>query len=48
MLTASMDDIIFSKELANRPKDHQSLTELRRFRDEQERDRDGPGLSFDL
>ena len=48
VFTASMDDIIRSKELANRPKDRVSLPELRRFRDQQLRNREGPGLSFDL
>ena len=38
VLVASLDDIIRSKELANRPKDHIALPELRRFRDERERD----------
>ena len=48
VLAASLDDIIRSKELANRDKDNIALPELRRFRDQQKRDRDGPGLSFDL
>ena len=48
VLVASLDDIIRSKELADRAKDHESLTELRRFRDQRQRDREGPGLSFDL
>ena len=48
VLVASLDDIIHSKELADRGKDHQTLDILRRFRDEQKRDREGPGLSFDL
>ena len=48
VLVASLDDIIRSKELANRDKDHRALPELRRFRDEQRRQREGPGLSFDL
>ncbi len=48
VLAASLDDIIRSKRLANREKDHIALPELRRFRDEQRRQRDGPGLSFDL
>ena len=48
VLAASMDDIIHSKELANREKDHLTLAELRRFRDQQKRDREGPDLSFDL
>ena len=48
VLVASLDDTIRSKELADRPKDRQSLPELRRFRDQQTRDREGPGLSFDL
>ena len=34
VLVASLDDIIRSKELANRDKDHQSLPELRRVRDQ--------------
>lgn len=46
VLVASMDDIIHSKELADRPKDHLSLPELRRFRDQQKHDREGPGLSL--
>ena len=45
VLAASLDDIIRSKQLANREKDHIALPELRRFRDEQRRQRDGPGLS---
>ncbi len=48
VLTASWDDIILSKELADRPKDHRVLPELRRFRDDQRRQHEGPGLSFDL
>ena len=51
VLVASLDDIILSKELADRDKDHHSLEELRRFRDEQRErhvDREGPGVSFDL
>ncbi|MCQ3805566.1 MAG: hypothetical protein OXC98_02640 [bacterium] len=48
VLVASLDDIIRSKELSDRPKDRQSLPELRRFRDQQKRDWEGPGLSFDL
>ena len=48
VLVASIDDIVRSKELANRAKDHQSLPELRRFRDQQQRSRSGPsGVSFD-
>lgn len=38
VLTASMDDIILSKELSNRPKDQQTLPDLYRFRDQQERE----------
>ena len=34
VLVASLDDIIRSKELADRPKDHQALPELYAFRDE--------------
>lgn len=34
-LAASMDDIIASKEEANREKDHRSLPRLRQFRDQQ-------------
>lgn len=45
---ASMDDIIHSKELADREKDHITLQELRLFRDQQLGRREGPGLSFDL
>ena len=41
---ASMDDIIRSKELANRPKDQQTLPDLYRFRDQQKRDREGLDL----
>ena len=48
VLAASLDDIIASKELANREKDHKTLPTLRRYRDQQLRERDGPGLSFDL
>ncbi len=51
VLVASLDDIIHSKELADRDKDHHSLQELLRFRDEQQEHgthREGPGLSFDL
>jgi predicted nucleotidyltransferase len=48
VLVASLDDIIRSKELADRVKDHQTLDELRRFRDEQLRQTEGPGLSFDM
>ena len=48
VLVASMDDIIHSKELANRDKDHKTLPTLRRFRDEQQRRREGHGLSLDL
>lgn len=33
VLVASINDIITSKEIANREKDHRSLSELRRFRD---------------
>lgn len=36
VMAASLDDIIRSKELANRPKDHDTLSQLRRFRDEQQ------------
>ena len=39
VLVASLDDIIRSKELANRDKDHRSLPELRRFRDQQQQRR---------
>ena len=47
VLAASLGDIIRSKELANRAKDHQTLDALRRFRDEQSRqERGGPGLSL--
>ena len=48
MLAASLDDIIHSKELADRDKDHQTLDILRRFRDEQRHEREGPGPSSDL
>lgn len=49
VLVASIDDIIRSKELANRAKDHQSLPALRRFRDQQQRSRsDTSGFGFDL
>jgi len=51
VLVASLDDIIRSKELADRVKDHQSLEALRRFQDEQRAHgtgREGPGLAFDL
>ncbi|MDE0168022.1 MAG: hypothetical protein OXS29_00680 [bacterium] len=49
VLVASIDDIIRSKELADRAKDHQSLPALRRFRDQQQRSQaDSSGLGFDL
>ncbi|MCY4369502.1 MAG: hypothetical protein OXF41_08790 [bacterium] len=48
ILVASIDDIIHSKELANRAKDHQSLPTLRQFRDQQRSRSDPSGLSFDL
>jgi len=48
VLVASLDDIIRSKELADRAKDHEALVQLRRFRDQQKRHREGPGLSLDL
>ena len=38
VLVASMDHIIHSKEMADRPKDHQTLPYLRRFRDQAEQD----------
>lgn len=47
VLVASLDDIIRSKELADRAKDHESLAELRRFRDQQRRDAKEPGMSSD-
>ena len=49
VLVAAIEDIIHSKELANRAKDHQSLPTLRQFRDQQQPSRPDPsGLSFDL
>ncbi len=43
VLAASLDDIIHSKQLANREKDHIALPELRRLRDEQQHQREDPG-----
>ena len=51
VLVASLDDIIRSKELANRAKDHLTLEDLRRFRDQQQEHRthrEGPELSLGL
>lgn len=47
VLTASLDDIILSKELTDRPKDRLSLPELRRLREQQKHNRGKPGLSSD-